>query len=166
MAFFSNQYRYGARAPRLWDGVHTRTATPPSGPELRLGDCLEVIKSTAVADDLESRRDFELEISCLVPDDEPHANILEHIETLLDNEDINVLQDALKTKCQMGGNSVRGDVVTWRADGRVFVSVSRSTNKMNGTKPANIAVKTYTAGISNDNCASGNRQFDSVGDSD
>ena len=36
--------------------------------EVRLGDRLEVIKSTAAANDLESRRDFELEISCLVPD--------------------------------------------------------------------------------------------------
>ena len=41
----------------------------------------------------------------------------------------------------MGGNLVRGDVVTWRADGRVFVSVSsRSTDKMNGAKPANMGM--------------------------
>ena len=113
------------------------------GGEVRLGDCAEVIKTSARPDDLESRLDFELEISFLAPDDELHANILEHVEDLLEEHDVQVYQDTAKKKCQMGGSFVRGDVVTWRADGRVFVSISHSTVKMNGAKPATLALKTY-----------------------
>jgi len=76
-------------------------------------------------------------------DDEPHANILEHVEELLEEHDIQVYRDTVKKKCVLGGNFIRGDVVTWRADGRVFVSISRSTIKMNGAKPATLAVKTF-----------------------
>lgn len=113
------------------------------GMEVRLGDRPEVIKSSARPDDLESRRDFELEISFLAPDDEPHQNILEHVEDLLEEHDITLYQDTPKKRCSLGGSFVRADVVTWRADGRVFVSLSRSTVKTMDGKPASLAVRTY-----------------------
>ena len=42
-------------------------------------------------------------------------------------------------------------MVTWRADGRVFVSISRSSNKKVNNKLASIAIKTFRGEWTADN---------------
>ena len=70
---------------------------------------------------------FELtEISCLVPDNEPFiANILEHIEDLLQEKGINVLlQDTVRNKkAKWAAISYVG---TWSPGGPMAVSLSVS----------------------------------------
>ena len=54
-----------------------------------------------------------------------------------------VLQDGRKTVHTVSGSYVRGKVVTWGADGRVFVSVSTSRSTPKGIETKGIAVRTY-----------------------
>ena len=116
-----------------------------------LGAGEHIIRSKAAVDDYENRKDFEFELSFLCPDDAKLADILTHVEDALIEHDFTIYEDSPTMKQVIGGSYVRGDVITWRADGRVFVSISRSSNKMVNNKLASIAIKTFKGKWTADN---------------
>ena len=124
---------------------------PSTTKRITLGAAEHIIKSRAGVDDYENRKDFEFELSFLCPDDAKLVDILSHVEDALIDHDFTIYEDSPTMKQAIGGSHVRGDVVTWRADNRVFVSISRSSNKMVNNKLANIAIKTFKGKWTADN---------------
>ena len=117
-------------ASRLPAGHHHITGMDPNTfktKRITLGAGEHIIKSKAAVDDYENRKDFEFELSFLCPDDAKLVDILSHVEDALIDHDFTIYEDSPTMKQAIGGSHVRGDVVTWRADNRVFVSISRSS---------------------------------------